>query len=165
MSSEQVRLSQLYREHSGFVARVAQRLLARDSDVDDVVQDVFLELMKQFRSLAEQQNLRGWLTTVAVRVACKRLRRRRLLSRFGLGGGVDYELLATSEASPEERAVLGRLYRTLDRLPVELRVAWSLRYIHGERLDAVAQHCDCSLATAKRRIARAAEVIEELNHD
>jgi RNA polymerase sigma-70 factor (ECF subfamily) len=46
---------------------------------------------------------------------------------------------------------------------VEHRVAWTLRYVEGEKLERVAEHCGCSLATAKRRIAAAhAKIQSEL---
>jgi RNA polymerase sigma-70 factor, ECF subfamily len=44
-------------------------------------------------------------------------------------------------------------------------VAWSLRHIEGERLDEVAALCECSLATAKRRIAAASVRLEEMLSD
>jgi RNA polymerase sigma-70 factor (ECF subfamily) len=72
----------------------------------------------------------------------------------------DYENLADPGATPEQRAMLGRLYRVLDELPVELRVAWVLRRAEGEQLESVAKLCSCSLATAKRRIDRAQALIE-----
>jgi RNA polymerase sigma-70 factor (ECF subfamily) len=57
--------------------------------------------------------------------------------------------------------LLTRMYRALDGLPVNQRLAWSLRHIEGERLETVALLCHCSLATAKRRIVAAQKVISE----
>jgi RNA polymerase sigma-70 factor (ECF subfamily) len=47
------------------------------------------------------------------------------------------------------------VYQLLEALPIEQRLAWSLRYVEGEKLEAVAEQCGCSLATAKRRISAA----------
>jgi RNA polymerase sigma-70 factor (ECF subfamily) len=49
------------------------------------------------------------------------------------------------------------VYRALDKLPARERVPWTLRYVAGEGVSEVATLCGCSLATAKRRIARAHE--------
>jgi RNA polymerase sigma-70 factor (ECF subfamily) len=57
--------------------------------------------------------------------------------------------------SPERRALLSRVYQVLDGMDVDQRLAWSLRYVEGEKLEQVAEHCGCSLATAKRRISAA----------
>jgi RNA polymerase sigma-70 factor, ECF subfamily len=50
-------------------------------------------------------------------------------------------------------------------LPVDQRIAWSLRYLEGEPLDAIAATCGCSLSTAKRRVGAAKEVIDEVFRD
>jgi RNA polymerase sigma-70 factor, ECF subfamily len=65
----------------------------------------------------------------------------------------------------EECAILARLYEVLERLPTDLRLAWSLRYLEGEVLDVVASTCRCSLSTAKRRVGAAQSVIEEVFRD
>jgi len=45
------------------------------------------------------------------------------------------------------------------------RVAFVLHHIEGETLEAVAQICRCSLATTKRRVARAQRAIDQLAGD
>ena len=57
--------------------------------------------------------------------------------------------------SPERRALLSKVYQVLEGLPIEQRLAWTLRFVEGEKLEDVAQQCACSLATAKRRISAA----------
>jgi RNA polymerase sigma-70 factor (ECF subfamily) len=61
---------------------------------------------------------------------------------------------------------LGRVYTLLEHLPVDARIAWTLRQVEGEQLEAVAAICGCSLATAKRRIgAVQAKIDEVLGHE
>ena len=72
----------------------------------------------------------------------------------------EYNEVADESATPEQRAVLAGVYRTLDSLPANERIAWSLRYVEGEKLERVAELCGCSLATAKRRIKSAHETIQ-----
>ena len=52
--------------------------------------------------------------------------------------------------------------QALDRLGVAERVAWTLRYVEGEPLGTVAELCECSLATAKRRIRAAQDHLREV---
>jgi RNA polymerase sigma-70 factor (ECF subfamily) len=66
--------------------------------------------------------------------------------------------------APDERAMLEGLYVALGKLPVEERLAWTLRHVEGASLDEVAIGCECSLATAKRRIAKAATSLREDGH-
>jgi RNA polymerase sigma-70 factor (ECF subfamily) len=72
-----------------------------------------------------------------------------------------YERVADSGVGADERALLARVYRVLDGMPANQRIAWALRHIEGEPLENVASLSDCSLATAKRRIAAAAQILEE----
>lgn len=82
-----------------------------------------------------------------------------------MDGPAGYDAIADESASPEQRALLQRVYRVLDGLPADQRIAWTLRYIEGEQLEAVAALSGCSLATAKRRIAAAAQTLEEAFSD
>jgi RNA polymerase sigma-70 factor (ECF subfamily) len=51
--------------------------------------------------------------------------------------------------------------RVLEAMPTDLRIAWSLRHMHEETIESVAELTGCSLATAKRRIAAAQRVLRE----
>lgn len=154
-------LESLFKRYAPYVAAVAHRLLGRDADVDDTVQEVFLAAVRGLRSIRDPAAVKGWLARIAVRVARRRLRKRRMRTFLGIDDPIVYDSVADAGASPEDRALLARVYRVLDGLPANARIAWSLRYVEGEPLENVAQLSGCSLATAKRRIASAARSIEE----
>jgi RNA polymerase sigma-70 factor, ECF subfamily len=158
--AERLTLDQAFRLYSRYVAAIAKRLLGRDDDVDDVVQDVFLRAHKGLSELREPDALKAWLATVTVRVSRRKLKLRRLGRVFGLGEAPEYEQIASSGATAEDRALLARVYAVLDTMPVDNRIAWTLRHIEGEKLEEVAELAGCSLATAKRRIAAAQETID-----
>jgi RNA polymerase sigma-70 factor (ECF subfamily) len=156
----------IFRAYSGYVAAVALRLLGRDEDVDDVVQEVFVVSLKGLDKLRDAAAIKGWLATVAVRVSRRKLRYRKLWAAIGLdepGSGV--QNFVAPGASPEDRAMLSRIYAALEELPVDERIAWTLRHVEGEQLEDVARLSGCSLATAKRRIAAAHEKLEGLVSD
>jgi RNA polymerase sigma-70 factor (ECF subfamily) len=154
-----------FRMHSRYVAGVATRLLGRDDEVDDVVQDVFLQARSGLESIRDPGAIRGWLATITVRVAVRKLRWRKFRSVFSSGDGVDYEAIASPTASPEERLLLGRVYRVLETLPVEERVAWSLRFLEKNQIDEIAVAMTLSMATAKRRIESAQRALKEVLGD
>jgi RNA polymerase sigma-70 factor (ECF subfamily) len=158
-------VEEAYRAHASYVAAIGLRILGRREEVDDLVQEVFLSAHRGLDALREPGALRGWLANLAVRLARRKLRARRIKLILGIERDYDYAGLADPRLSPEDNALLGEVYRTLDRIPVPERVAWCLRYVDGERLDQVARLCGCSLATAKRRIAAAhAKILEETSH-
>ena len=149
-----------FARYGRYVGAVAMRLLGRDEEVDDVVQEVFIELVRAVDRGRTPERMKGWLATVTTRVVARRLKRRRVRSLLWVDEEPDYETVAGGDASPEVRALLGQLYRELDRLPVDLRVAWTLRHVEGEALDRVAAMTGTSLATAKRRIRAAHERLQ-----
>lgn len=150
---ERLDLEQLYREHARYIAAVAARLLGRRDEVDDLVQDVFIAAQRGLRSIHTPDAVRGWLTTIAVRQARRRLRRRRLITFLGLDALGSRDVSRT--LGPETSAILGQVYARLDRLPANQRLAWCLRYLEDEPLARVAALCGRSLATVKRWIVAA----------
>jgi RNA polymerase sigma-70 factor, ECF subfamily len=155
----------VFRRYAAYVAAIAHRLLGRDQDVDDTVQEVFVIAVRGLSQLREPAAVKGWLAKITVRVSRRRLRMRRLRTMLGLDEDTLYDSMTDESASPEQRVLIGRVYRLLDGIPADHRIAWSLRHMEGEKLEDVAALCGCSLATAKRRIAAAARVLEEALSD
>jgi RNA polymerase sigma-70 factor (ECF subfamily) len=157
------RLAELYEEYARFVAWFASRLLVRQDEVEDVVQEVFLIAAKGLDNLRDPPKIRGWLKVVTLRQAGRHLRWKRVRARFGMAPsttGVEASI-ASPGANPEDRAALRELLVVLEKMPTDLRIAWSLRYMHEETVESVAEMTKCSLATAKRRIAAAQRFIAE----
>jgi RNA polymerase sigma-70 factor (ECF subfamily) len=147
----------LYRKYVHAVFGLALRLSGQRADAEDIVQDTFAEALRDIQQVRDRGALRSWLMSVAVHQVHRRFRRRRLLRVLGLDRTDEpaMDALASSDATAEQRLELRLLGQVLAALPVNERLAWSLRYVEGCSLDEVARYCDCSLATAKRRITRA----------
>ena len=153
-------LDEIYRRYCRYVGAVVLRLGGRRAEVDDLVQDVFVEAARGIRELRAPEAVKGWLATIAVRLVRRRLRWRRLRRFLGMDEGADYSRLADAAASPVDKLLLHSVYKVLDELPVDDRMAFSLHLVEGETVERTADLCGCSLATVKRRIARAQQAIE-----
>lgn len=148
----------LYRRYAESLLGVCSRLVRNAADAEEIVQDAFVDAFEQMTSLREPSAFRHWLTGIAVHKAHRRLRRRKFLRLIGFYDTVKIETLEHSlgaDVSPEVHAEIGYLDQALTLLGDKLRIPWQLRYVEGCRLEEVARHCRCSLATAKRRIAEA----------
>ena len=154
-------LDDLFQRYAPYVATIGFRLLGADHELDDLVQDVFIEAHRRLHQLRDVNAAKGWLARIAVRAASRRLRRRRLRAFFSLDAVSGHEALVDLAATPEERAHVASTYRLLARLPVAQRVTWILRHIEGETLDGIAELCRCSKATVQRRIRAAQKTLEE----
>ena len=142
---------------------LAFRLMGRDADVDDLVQDAFVTAFGGLHRLEDPQAFAAWLGSIVVRTAGKVIRRRVLLERLGLRRRrepIDIDTVAARAAGPDVAAELRRVYERLERLPAEQRIAFLLRRVEGMELEEVAHKMGISLATAKRRIAAAQQAIE-----
>ena len=153
----------LYRRHAEFAFNLAARIQGSATDVEDVVHDAFLKAQERLGDLRDSAAFRPWLGSIVVRLVRTRLRRRKLLRALGLTTPepVEIESIAAVDADPEARALLAQVYALLQTLAADDRIAWTLRYVERHRLETVAVMMDCSLATAKRRIARAQRFLSD----
>jgi RNA polymerase sigma-70 factor (ECF subfamily) len=147
----------LYRRHARMANGLAYRLLGNDAELDDLVQDCFVIALTTLDRLAEPSAFSGWLGGIVVRQAHKRLRRRRMLVRFGLRRSepVDLDAIVRPGLPPDVAMELRRVYSAIDELPAEERIALVLRRVEGLELAEVATRMGLSLATVKRRLERA----------
>lgn len=148
--------STLYRRHARYVAGVVYRLLGSDADLDDLVQEAFLDASRALDTLNDPADFRPWMARIVVRRVYKRLGRRRRF-RWLLGAVSD---VAPRVSNPADREVVTALYRVLESLSPSLRIPWTLHVVEGQTLPEVAATCETSLATVKRRIAEASTLIE-----
>lgn len=163
---EPLTFEQIYRRYSRYVAAVVLRLDPGVPDLDDVVQDVFLAAASGLKRLRDPNATKGWLATTAVRMVGRRLRLRRMWRWLGIGDDDRPPApLIAAGSNPLDRLLLGAVYQVLAKMAVDDRVAFVLHCIEGETLEAVAGICRCSLATAKRRVARAQQAVDRLVGD
>jgi RNA polymerase sigma-70 factor, ECF subfamily len=131
--------------------------LGPDDDLADLLHEVFIVALDRLDSLREVEKLGSWLSAIAVFVARAHIRtrtRRRWLRFFSPEQTRTWQ---TEQPSSDARRALREAYAILDRMPVEPRMAFLLRYVHGMTLPDAAEACGTSLSTFKRRLNRATE--------
>jgi RNA polymerase sigma-70 factor, ECF subfamily len=158
----------LYRRYVTLVWSTALHMLGNRADAQDVVQDTFVEAFRDAGALRAHAALKPWLLRISVHQAHRRFRRRRLLRRLGLDRSIDdapLDSLLAPSASPDVQSELRAVQRALSNASSDDRFAWILRYVEGHSLEEVAAASACSLATAKRRLARAHALVQEASHE
>jgi RNA polymerase sigma-70 factor, ECF subfamily len=123
-------------------------------DTDDLVQEVFLVLFDRAHTLREPRALRAFVISITAHTIRRELRRKAAARWFLLGETRD---APARDADIDSREALTRLYRILDRLGSDERLAFVLRFFEGLELVDVAQATGVSLTTTKRRVAHAWE--------
>lgn len=145
--------------HARYVAGVVHRILGARSgegEVDDIVQETFIDALEGIARLKEPRAARAWLVTVAARRTQRFLARRRRRTLLSFWGG----LFAPAASDPRDRQAVDELYDVLDRLPESVRIPWVLHRVEQLSLPETAAACEVSLATVKRRISDADERIQ-----
>jgi RNA polymerase sigma-70 factor (ECF subfamily) len=152
-SDDTAAFTALYLRYARYIAGVAFQLLGDDAEVDDIVQETFVDAREGLSGLEEPAAIRRWLVVIAIRRVRRLLGRRRIRRWYARRVAE-----VTPRASdPREVSSVEELYDALDRLPDKLRVPWILTRIGDMALDHAADACDVSVATLKRRVALADE--------
>jgi RNA polymerase sigma-70 factor (ECF subfamily) len=153
---------EVFRRYAPYVGALVLKLIGRPGDVDDVVQDVFIQAHRGLSKLRDPEAVRPWLRRITVRRARRFLRKRWVL-RWFRESDVDTESeLCDPAASPEERAMVSYVYRTLERMPRDERLSWVLRFVEGETLESIAELLGASVSTVQRRLRAAQAIMGEI---
>jgi RNA polymerase sigma-70 factor (ECF subfamily) len=158
--------------YQNMVFSTAMRLLARQSDAEDVTQEVFLRAFQHFAELRESPTAGGWLRTVATNLSLNHLSRYR--SRWSLfsdvftrtdDSGDEHQVEIPSDTAiggDEQLAATERrqmVERALQSLPPAQRVPLVLLHFEGLRYEEIAERLGVSLGKVKTDIFRGREAL------
>lgn len=148
-------LGVVWDRYSEIVRNVLRGALGADASIEDLLQDVFMALVKGLDTLRDGAKVRSFLISVAVRLAALELRRRKIRRWVTLSptGAVPEPPVAPRDV--EGREALRAFYRILDQLGTRRRMAFVLRHVHELEMFEVAEVLGVSESTAKREVARA----------
>jgi RNA polymerase sigma-70 factor, ECF subfamily len=145
----------LWDRFSPLVRRMLRRTLGPEAEVEGLLQDVFLRVLKHLGSLPDSAQLKPFVIGVTVRVLNGELRRHRVRRLLRLRKPWRSYETSSNAADPAAQGALCSLYRILDELDADARLAFTLRHFEGLQITELASAMDASLPAAKRRLARA----------
>jgi RNA polymerase sigma-70 factor (ECF subfamily) len=144
-----------YDQHAHRISRTLRSALGADEDIPDLLQEVFIRAIDGIGKLREVDRIGGWLSSIAIFVARAQIRRRARRSWLRAFSPEHASPQHQEQPSSEARAALREVYSVLGQIPVNERMAFTLRFIEGMTLPDAAEACETSLATFKRRLSRA----------
>ena len=154
LSGEAAAARELFRQRHRRVHATLYRVLGRNRDIDDLVQDTFIEVFKSLQGFRGEALLSTWIDRITVRVAYRYLSKNKTAT-------------LTTELAAEPRDVIGtdqrafaregvrRLYAALAEMSATARVAFALHEIDGRSVAEVAAVVGASVTATKLRIWRA----------
>jgi RNA polymerase sigma-70 factor (ECF subfamily) len=155
------------------VMHLVSRYVKSSGDVADVTQEAFIKAYRALASFRGDSAFYTWLYRIAVNTA-----KNYLVSQGRKPPGSDIDAQeadyyvggeAMHDNSTPERALLSNeiettLFRIVDKLPEDLRMAITLREMEGLSYEEIAAVMDCPVGTVRSRIFRAREAIDKVIH-
>ena len=144
------------------VRSIVRRSIREESDVEDLVQEIFLQFYRSHTLLRDREALPSFICAISYRVTINEIRFRRARKRTAHGGQWPGSTFAPP-ADFEAREAMAGIRAVLDRLDPTDRTAFVLRHVDGLQLSEIADILDKSLATVKRRLARIARRVNAMS--
>ena len=155
MDGEQAAARELFRAHQGRVHATLFRVLGANRDMDDLMQETFIQVFRSLKSFRGEARLATWIDRIAARVAYRYLSHKK-----GQAPAVALEdEMAGPGIEPADRMLaregVRRFYGVLGELGPAARIAFTLHEVDGRSVAEVAEIVGTSVTTAKLRIWRA----------
>jgi RNA polymerase sigma-70 factor (ECF subfamily) len=158
--------AEIVRRHEPRLRLVLVRILHDERDVEEAVQDAFVQAWRSLERYRGEAALFTWLYRIGVNAALARVRRRGPtlveLGSLESRAGPQPEGDARPDTAAEAGDIRKRLVEALGELPFEYREAVVLRDVAGLSNEEVAAAVGISLAAAKSRIHRGRLQLREL---
>jgi len=159
---------QLFLRHRGEVARLVFRMVGPRSDLEDIIQEVFLQVHRSLKDFRSQSKFTTWLHRVTVNVVL--MQKRSARSRPQLIHPLVDDTQADSGLQPDEdvaRLERVRAFRRLvDRLVEKKRTVFVLHELEGLSPAEIAKIVDAPVLTVRTRLFYARrELVEMLKEE
>lgn len=154
--SEAERVEQLVHAHGRLVFSVAYSILRHPQDAEDVVQEVFLRVMRYRYRMVFIREERTFLARIAQRMASDRRRRRK--AHVAMEEIAEPAAVATDPVRAEEVTLVATLMRTL---PEELRQVLELSQVEELTSEEIGRILRIPAGTVRSRLARARALMKD----
>jgi RNA polymerase sigma factor (sigma-70 family) len=157
-------LTGLVTAHGEQLHRFLRTRVRNASDIPDIVQEVFLRMLR----IPNQEAIRSpeaYLFTVAQHVAQQHALRQSTMPASLEAGKFLMEMPAAADSDPLTQAAadqcLGGLERALDRLTPKVRATFVMHRHHGLSLEEISQRLDISFPMAKKYLVKALVLVRQ----
>jgi RNA polymerase sigma-70 factor, ECF subfamily len=159
---------ELYARHRADVARLVYRMLGGRGDLDDVIQEVFVQVHKSLKDFRGQSKFSTWLHRVTVNVVLMHRRAARSRPVFAdepLGEGLVHGVDVLPDEDAERRERVRAFARLLDRLADKKRIVFVLHELEGISPIEIAKIVGAPVLTVRTRLFYARREIEAMLAD
>ncbi len=163
-AGEAAAFRQLYERHRSDVARLVYRMLGGRGDLDDVIQEVFVQVYRSLKDFRGQSKFGTWLHRVTVNVVL--MHRRAARSRPVFAGDPPDDALVGGDQAPDEdaerRERMRAFGRMLGRLADKKRIVFVLHELEGIAPGEIARIVGAPVLTVRTRLFYARRELEAM---
>lgn len=166
MRGEDRAIAEFYARARPIIDRRVRKLLGiHDADLDDMVQNSLIELIRSADRFRGDGSLDGWVAIVSARVVFRHIRERkserRIFAASPSDAGDDAVDATDIEAKSSARELLGRVRVHLDAIDPVKAWAYVLHDVMGHSLAEVAEITGSSTTATQSRLFRGRRELEE----
>jgi RNA polymerase sigma-70 factor (ECF subfamily) len=163
---------ELVRKHQQMVFNLAYHYLGHQNDIEDVAQKIFTKVYFSLPKFDMRRPFFPWLYRIAINQCYDELRRLRRMkirtfSELSIEESNSVEnLISQQEGAPaaveNQKEMVALLYRLLDQLPEQQRLAVVLRDIENIPYFRMAEMLNCTEQAARLKVFRARSRLKSL---
>ncbi len=153
-------LSALYRTHGALVLRRARQITGSDEEAEDVLQELFHNLVEKPESLSRASNCTAWLYGATTHLCFNRIRNRKNRERLLQAHGADK---ATHRDASAE--TLAFVQQALGALPDAQAMAFVYYYLDQMTHAEIADVMGCSRRHVGNLLERARAELERIHRE
>jgi RNA polymerase sigma-70 factor, ECF subfamily len=159
----------LMRRHNQRLYRAARAVVTDEHDVEDVMQQAYINAFTHLHQFEERSQFSTWLTRITLNEAFGRRRKVQSESKERVPSGLDsdagefMETVRSPQPDPERQAYAQELHRVLeeavDTLPETYRIVFMLRDVEGLSTTETGEGLGLGEEAVKTRLHRARAMI------
>ena len=155
----------LVEEYKGPVFNLAYRMTGTREDADDLTQETFIRAYQNLRRFDQTKKFFTWLYTIGINLIRNHLKKntKDVSHLAAADSALKYQMRGNERGAgdvlSEDRMI--RLEKIIQRLPVDLREAIILKFMHDLTFEEVANVTGDSVSAVKMRIYRGLEKIKD----
>lgn len=166
-NNNQQAFTALYDEYKNLVYCLIKNRITNDSDIQDVMQEAFINAFNSIHTLKEPKKFKNWLLSIADKKAVDFYRRNRkkneqisLDSEPSIDESEDYKAEFIPSELLETEETRNYIMELVSKLPKEQNVTVFLYYYQQMSVSDIAEVMECSEGTVKSRLNYARKFIK-----
>lgn len=164
-------MESIYAEYNRYIYHLCLKLTRNKAEAEDLMQEVWLKVIRYEASIQEVDHLKAWLTTICMNTFRDRYRKnvRRSKHVVQQPEGLDVSILdllpsddASVDAILEQQDVSVMLRSKISELDAIYRTTIMYFYVHQLSLIEIAETMKVSIGTVKSRLFRGKQRLKDM---